>query len=100
MHRFPTRNRRYLKFVILAMLLTAHAGVVANNYFRERQAAQSAAILNDPLMAAITPSQFGLEVVSAESERPGDDQWKAYCYRARASLVERARFASAATSRD
>lgn len=100
MLRFPISNRRWVEVVVLAMLVTANATVVTRSYLHAQKAAQLTAILNDPLTAAITPSQFGLEVANAGPERLGGDQWKAYCYRARASLVERAHIASAATSRD
>ncbi len=100
MLRFPTTKRRYLKPTLLALLVTAHVAVMTTNYFHSRRTAQVNAVLSDPLTSAITPSQFGLEVASTESARSGDDQWKSYCYRARASLVEQARIASAETSRN
>lgn len=100
MHRFPASKLRRVEIAVLGLIVAAHVTVVTTHYVHGRKAAQLTAILNDPLTTAITPSQFGLEVASGGPERLGDDQWKAFCYRARAALVESARVASAETARD
>lgn len=99
MHRFPA-NKRRIEIAILALILTVQAAIVTRSYLAERHASYANAVLNDPLTTAITPTQFGMEVTASQPAPRADDRWKEYCYHARESLVEQARIASAATSRD